>query len=307
MKLYFHQFEGGVENFGDDLNRWLWPQLLPDVLDDDPRVAFVGIGTLLNDALLSATPEARRRIIFSSGVGYGQGPLPLGADDRVYCVRGPLSARALSLPESAAVADGALLVRRLVRPMEEKCCPVAFMPHIEMIADRAWQAVCADLGIGYIDPRWPTERVLSGINSTEVLLTEAMHGAIVADALRVPWAAVSTRPGILPFKWQDWCASLDLEYAPHHLPSLFNPRRERDLLTPVRAARDTLRHHAALHGMIRILRDPRPTLSRDADLERATVRLEERLDALRADARAGDFALYRPRAAAPGGLRVAAR
>ncbi len=41
-----------------------------------------------------------------------------------------------------------------------------------------------------------------------------MHGAIVADALRVPWLSVSSGPQINRFKWRDWCDSLALDYTP---------------------------------------------------------------------------------------------
>ena len=296
MKLYYHQFAGGVENFGDDLNRWLWPKLLPDTLDDDARTAFVGIGTLLNDALPDAVPLARQKVIFSSGVGYG-GPLRLNSIDHVYCVRGPLSAAALGLPPELAVTDGAALVRRLVVPAAAKQSRMAFMPHIEMIADEAWQAVCAELGVGYIDPRWPTERVLNAINQTEMLITEAMHGAIVADALRVPWVAVTTRPGILPFKWQDWCASVGVAYRPAHLPTLFNSRTSHDFLTPMRVARDRVRRRAARTQMAILIRTAHPTLSRDPDLERATMRLEECLERFQSDLAGGSFTLREDAAA----------
>lgn len=289
MKLYYHQFDGGVENFGDTLNAWLWPQLLPDVLDDDARVAFVGIGTLLNDSLPHDTPEAERRIVFSSGAGYGDA-WHIRPQDAVYCVRGPLTARALSLPPEAAVTDGAALIRRLVPGSRAKVCKAAFMPHIEHIADRAWQSVCADLGVGYIDPRWSTERVLAAIGRTETLFTEAMHGAIVADALRVPWVAVTTRGSILPFKWQDWCASLEMEYRPVRLPTLFNPRLTRDLMSPARDARFHHARKAAYGELRRVVRTARPMLSADVDLECAVERLEERVERFKRDVVMGRFA-----------------
>ncbi len=295
MKLYHYHFGQGVENFGDDLNRWLWPKMLPGLLDADPRVALVGIGTLLNEHLREATPLARRRLIFSTGVGYGSDTFRLGSCDRVYCVRGPLSAQALGLSPDAAVTDGAALVRRFVKPSGPKYCEFAFMPHIEQIADIAWQSVCAELGIGYIDPRWPTERVLEGISRTGVLLAEAMHGAIVADVLRVPWVPLVTHPHILPFKWQDWCASVGVDYRPECVPTLWNSRQTRDLKSPVRDARDWSRRKKALARLAQIMRDTPPTLSRDSDLDRVTERLEERLDQLKSNILSGEFEASQPR------------
>ena len=45
-----------------------------------------------------------------------------------------------------------------------------------------------------------------------------MHGAIVADTLRIPWVPVVCSPAIPPFKWIDWTRSLDLDYRPRGLP-----------------------------------------------------------------------------------------
>src|SRR3569623_1144475 len=49
-------------------------------------------------------------------------------------------------------------------------------------------------------------------------MTEAIHGAIVADTLRVPWIPVACSPEVAPFKWIDWTQSLGLDYRPIRLP-----------------------------------------------------------------------------------------
>jgi hypothetical protein len=68
-----------------------------------------------------------------------------------------------------------------------------------------------------IDPNWPLQRVLNDINSSRKLITEALHGAITADALRVPWIPVA-RSGVFAFKWNDWMQSIEMEYRPKMLP-----------------------------------------------------------------------------------------
>lgn len=46
-----------------------------------------------------------------------------------------------------------------------------------------------------------------------------MHGAIVADAYRIPWIGVDMY-GINKFKWQDWMLSLGLDVPLYKLPML---------------------------------------------------------------------------------------
>jgi succinoglycan biosynthesis protein ExoV len=214
VQLYYYNGkvrEYKTSNFGDDLNPWLWDKLLPNFFDDNDESIFIGIGTLLNERL----PKKPRKIVFGSGVGYGEAP-KIDQNWHIYFVRGKLSAKALELAETAGISDPALLVRNFWQTQEPKKFAYSYMPHYheEVFNGAAWQEICTDLKIHYINPTAPIEQVLSEIQRSEVLLTEAMHGAIVADALRVPWVAVRTRRDILEFKWQDWLSTVDLSYQP---------------------------------------------------------------------------------------------
>lgn len=210
--------------FGNSLNQWMWPQLAPDLFKQEDATVFVGTGTLINSKLPKRVATADKVVIFSTGVGYEQ-PLRAIPDSwDIYCVRGPLSARQLGLPESLAIADGGLLVSQLLNTdsqiSDRKGC--SFMPHIYHAdeANKSWQRICQQANIRYIDPRWPVEQVLAAIGSSERLIAEAIHGAIAADALRVPWIPIATSSRIYRFKWQDWCDSMSLFYHPYRLPSL---------------------------------------------------------------------------------------
>ena len=286
MRLYYHKFDDGSVNFGDDLNAWLWNRLLPGYFDDDDETTFVGIGTLLNEALPRRTPLAKRRLIFSTGLGYGEKTFELGPDYTVYCVRGALSAWKLGLDPEAAVTDGALLIRRVYEPNSTKTVKFSFMPHIERIAGEAWKSICDELGFGYIDPRGSTEEVLKQICETEVLLTEAMHGAIVADALRVPWVPLVTSDKILSFKWQDWCGSVDVAYKPIRIAEAFNLRQKPgDPMALARRVRYEVRRKMALHDLQKVSRTALPCLSKESNLESLTCELETRLAKLQCDNR----------------------
>jgi hypothetical protein len=212
VKLFYYRDPEG--NFGDDLNAWLWPRLIPDLLDDDAGTLFVGIGSILDRRI----PQEPQKVVFGTGVGYGLLPV---LDERwhICCVRGPLTAKALGLPARLGVTDPAALVRAVRTAPASRAHRVSFIPHFR--TPRRAEAMgldlgklCASLGINYIDPRGEVEQVLAGIESSEMVLAEAMHGAIVADALRIPWAPVQLYDQILNLKWHDWCGSLGLQYTP---------------------------------------------------------------------------------------------
>lgn len=257
MKLYYYQRRDRQPNFGDQLNQWLWPQLCPQLFPaislgdlaaspnaiESQDTVFVGTGTLLNHRLDERTRPARKLIIFSTGAGYEQPLRQIPAHWHVCCVRGPFSARRLGLSANLAITDGGILVARLVSPSPTRS-GTSFMPHIHsaIAASDHWQTLCDRAEMRYIDPRWPVPDVLKAIGSSQQLITEAMHGAIVADALRVPWIPVTTSPRIYAFKWQDWCASMGLPYWPHRLPPLTDyPRWGRGARSGLLAGRHWLR------------------------------------------------------------------
>ena len=148
MKLIM--WRGTEPNFGDDLNNWIWPKLIPEVLDDFPTDLFVGIGTLLNHRL----PVQQHKVVFGSGAGYGDRPDLKAGRWSFYCVRGPLTAQALGLPAPLAVADPGILVRTLFDGKSNgHTGPVGFMPHKDSAASGRWHDICAAADILYIDPR----------------------------------------------------------------------------------------------------------------------------------------------------------
>jgi succinoglycan biosynthesis protein ExoV len=270
MKLYYYSGVRGVRNFGDELNHYLWPQLFPGIFDsEDDGNQFIGIGTVLN----SRVPPARRTIVFGAGVGYG--PLPPERKWDVYCVRGPLTARALELPASAAVTDPAVLIDGIAgsMPAPSTRWRYAFMPHWQT-AGSDWLPVCEEIGFGFIDPRWEPARVLSALRGTEILLAEAMHGAIVADALRIPWIPIRTRPSIKTLKWDDWCQSMELAYSPVSLPTIWP---EINGAGAMRRARRWSRLKVVGLGLRYVARRTRPSLSRPDVLDARRAEFHTRL------------------------------
>lgn len=205
-------------NFGDDLNGYLWPRFIDVALTAEPSSdeVFVGIGTLLNERL----PKARILHIVGSGLGYGQVTADKMLNWEVHFVRGPLTAKALSLDNDLAISDPAILLNRtedLGRKKKFKC---SFMPHHGIDSER-YRNLCESVGLQYISPEAPCEVVITQILESEKLICSAMHGAIVAEAFRVPWLAVQTDHQILVSKWHDWAASLELDIEFTQLPAIY--------------------------------------------------------------------------------------
>jgi succinoglycan biosynthesis protein ExoV len=308
MKLFYYIRPDQIPNFGDSLNPWLWAKLILQELDNEEKITFVGIGTLLNDLLAIKVPLAEQFVIFSSGVGYGQGEIPqINHHWQIYCLRGPLSAQKLRFSPNIAITDGAILIRRIFRPTKTKKYQFTFIPHVEnaIINTHFWFHVCNLAGIKYLDPRLPVETILSIIEQTEIVLAEAMHGAIAAEALRIPWIPLYTNLRILPFKWIDWCRSVNLEYNPAQITSAIS---DHSFLNYQKSPQDWLNMldqldkspleniklrkaqiNPVTEQMITITQTFEPNLAKESLIESLTIQLEEKLAQFKQDVKLGKF------------------
>lgn len=307
MKLFYFTRPDGISNFGDDLNPWLWNQWIPEELDEDPTTAFVGIGSILNGYLPARVPQASSLVVFSSGVGYGLGTRPpIDSRWKIYCVRGPLSAQHIGAPPTLAVTDGALLLRKRGFNPLPKVYPFSFMPHVEhaMTSDIFWKEACELAGIHYLDPRQSIDEVLLAISKTEILLAEAMHGAIVAEALRVPWIPIRTSQQILSFKWIDWCSSLGLSYNPVDIMPIIPEYKiatdqkndTYDWVTSLYANKGLFskfpwqtHRDRVVQQLKYITKNKAPNWAPDDKINSLTSELEERLDQFKQDVKNGLF------------------
>ena len=212
-------------NFGDDLNPWLWPKLIGDCLREDDNIIFFGIGTILSqDTYKKCLSAAEKIVVFSSGAG--DKPVPvMDKKWKVYCVRGPRTAKKMGLSPDCAIADGAYLIRTLNIPKPEKKHRVAFIPHHRSESYVDWEDICTTAGIHFVSPMQPVDRFLSDIQSCEKVITEAMHGAITADALRIPWVPARFAPDFCEEKWLDFFESVNVSPAIVQLPMLYQKRQ----------------------------------------------------------------------------------
>ena len=220
MQLRYYRHPTG--NFGDDLNSWLWDWVAPNVLDDDASSILIGLGTILGSWFVDGLPPNSVKVVLGAGAGKRGRQLDFRSGWHVYGVRGPLTASIYGLPPSAVLTDPAMLLRDFPEIRSQaRTADVGFMPHIWSTTNWDWKSLCEEVGIQYIDPHAPALQTAKRIAGLRRLITEAMHGAIVADAVRTPWVAVSVSPSFESFKWCDWGGSLGMPIFFHHLPDLY--------------------------------------------------------------------------------------
>jgi len=318
-----------LRNFGDALNPWLWPKLLPGVFDNSGKqIWFWGIGSGLTPSKI--VKLSGRHVVFGTGAGYETSRFSFGRqfpwraypvnsnvnnrpstfngnskNFRFYCVRGPLTARLLKLNDQLAIIDPAVLIRKVSLPSVECSFKIAFMPHCRTAAFTDYSELCAELSFEYIDPRDSVETILEKIRRTRLLITEALHGAIVADAFRVPWIPVVSSDRILRFKWADYCCSVGLHYNPMRIQPLLNASRilTSGMLPPfktiyrpavkaiiyARAWWENKKNREDVLISLLMASASLPNLSSDENMSHAIERLDETLERFKQDLESGSL------------------
>lgn len=233
------------QNFGDRLNVDLARNLGIKTLRHNTRdeiaddIAVLGIGSILNDRL--RVKPTTRLVVFGSGFGYPLKSFRLPKRLDIRFLRGPLSCQALGLPQSAALADGAYLFRdefrRLAAPVRQTEL-VGYLPHHTSLDVQLplWREPW--LVPQRIDPDLPPQDYVRRVAACRHIVTECLHGAILADVLRIPFTVVQSAPTFHSFKWLDWAAALNLdlslaflssETAPSLIAKAMRPTEERTL------------------------------------------------------------------------------
>lgn len=276
----------GTHNFGDALNAWLWPKLIPRIYEPDDEKMFIAIGSLFRAEWIPEKPA--KKVIF--GTGYAGGAKPQ-IDDRwqIYCVRGPLTAEAMRLDPSLALTDPAILVASVAQGSTRKRYKVSYMPHefsgrnSQWVMEAGWPKALEKAGIHHLDPRAPVEDVISDIQASELVITEAMHGAIVADALRVPWIPVRFYSHVKKLKWRDWCLTMRLKYKPVTVPLIDLRLFGNVTVNRVLNAKRKWRANIVARCLPWIARNRRPVLSEESVHQKMLASTLERVNQLESD------------------------
>jgi succinoglycan biosynthesis protein ExoV len=236
------------------------------------------------------------KLVAGSGYGGYEAKPVLDETWDIHWVRGPRTAAALGLSPALALGDPAVLVPKALGLPAANGQDIAFMPHFESAAWGAWRRAADLAGIRLIDPRDPPLEILRAIGGCKLLLSEALHGAIVADAMRVPWVAMRPLAHVHRAKWLDWADTLDqrprfrtlpastmLEWAEtsrlgsFHTSRVWLGRMEHRL-----AKMTSERLVARAARALRLAATASPQLSSDAALDRCQSRMLDAVHAIRA-------------------------
>lgn len=213
----------------------------------DPRLPLLNPGRCLLSIGSLLTPENLRGLrppLDVWGTGWKGSPLPpeLYAGLQFWAVRGPLTAAGLGLPPDIPLGDPALLLPHLCLRSVARHGKTVVVTHFHRnralpIAQRRRQSGCQKMlstmvlqPQGFSNPGW--SRQLLGLVRTWLkwgvqphtvwfaveciagagfVLTGSLHGAILAQAYGVPWAAYDDGYVDAPEKWHDWAAYLGIE------------------------------------------------------------------------------------------------
>ncbi len=223
MQLIYHR----GQNFGDTLNKYVFEGLYPGCWNND-EIEFWGIGSILG--LKKPQAETKKIFVFSSGYApempgtYGAPPDLSDSRFDVRAVRGPISSSYLPRnKQTKQFGDAGLLISEVVSPATVRS-GVGLMPHIS--TERRFPGIkhlCEELNIQYLSPSIEGNIGAKKISSLDLLISEAMHGAIVADAYDIPRINVTFSRDINLHKWQDYHRGLHADSPDfHHIrPSMF--------------------------------------------------------------------------------------
>lgn len=214
-------WKSAIKNFGDELNADFYTRALNLNLEDfRANEAILGVGSIL-DYDTTNYPKVH---VLGSGSGFESLTLKNIVNYKFWFVRGPLTAKVMGLEKNIAIGDPAILVPKIYNlnfsSVEKK--GALFIPHYYSAMNGNWGAACASVGIRYRTPMTRLGDICEDIAASELVITESLHGAILADTYRVPWILVATPPiARSPFKWHDWAASIGKKYHAVDIPWLW--------------------------------------------------------------------------------------
>jgi len=199
--LFWHV---GSPNFGDDINPYYFESVLQCTvrLETDRSLPHIlGAGSILNKATLQS-------VVMGSGL---LEPLKKDLENtyHIYAVRGELSRAHVSTEKDVLLGDPISMINLVVNPKNiPKVRTIGYVPHVT-----EYLAAKKALGGRYhiIDPANDPMGVVADIASCDRIISQSLHGLIVADAMNVPniWMKPSSKMTGGAFKFDDYFSTVD--------------------------------------------------------------------------------------------------
>jgi len=236
MKLICYESQSG--NFGDDLNRWMWPKIFGDnFFNEDRDIAFLGIGSILisDSNYIEKAEKSDTKIIFGTGVRSIKQSFNFDNSWDISFLRGPFSSLIACGKADNFITDSAYFIALLSNYSKlvnnKKKHSVSVIPYYQSVNLIDWETACEKLGWNLIKPTGKNvDDFIQQISESEYVISEAMHGAIVADVLRVPWKRLKFNAHLFEgeivseFKWKDWLYSIDIK---NNTPIYYKTRKKK--------------------------------------------------------------------------------
>ena len=207
-------------NVGDALNEWLWPKLIPEIDLLHPESTLFGIGSVLDERVNTYGPT----YVIGSGARSREHGIKSRENLQILAVRGPLTASALGIDMKLSATDPAALLAYHYAKPASRGLRIGLVPYFSS-PHEFWQRIADEMGLDLVSPHLGVFEFLDAISECDFVISEAMHGAIISDALRIPWHPIRSNSVIGEgntnrFKWTDWCESVGIEFSPTDLPAI---------------------------------------------------------------------------------------
>ena len=195
------------ENFGDYIDQFIFDQIGMVF----PAESMLGCGSLLESNHLGKFPKDA--IVWGSGSDGS----PLKKEQlqhlNIYSVRGPLTRQKINI--DCDLGDPGFLIPCFIKPRFKKD-RITYIPHWANYDKYKRNQMTIGENL-LVNPFGIFEQIIDDINSSSFVMTNSLHGAIVAQAYNIPWAPVKTKQETMPniFKWHDLFLYLGLDFKPY--------------------------------------------------------------------------------------------
>ncbi len=164
------------------------------------RPHYLGVGSILKNATASSTVIGSGFLSKSDSVEERPG--------RIISLRGRLSLELVNHISDVWLGDPMVFIDRIYPAAKEKKYQLGYVPHVSMYLQAKGQFSDKIKVINPSDEPW---QVVAEIAACERIMSQSLHGLIVADALNVPniWIEPSEKMSGGRFKFDDYYTTLD--------------------------------------------------------------------------------------------------